>query len=96
MKASEENHHQVPIMLYVWVWVALIALTGLTVGAKYADLQHVAIIAALVIATVKGGLVLLYFMHIRYEKPIFAVMFLVLLVTYVIYIGLTFVDYANR
>lgn len=96
MKASEEKHHHVPIMLYVWVWVALIGLTGITVGAKYTDLQHVAIIAALIIATVKGGLVLLYFMHIRYEKPIFAVMFLVLLVTYVIYIGLTFVDYAYR
>ena len=96
MKANEEKHHLVPVMLYVWVWAALIVLTGLTVGAKYADLQHTAIIAALLIATVKGGLVLLYFMHIRYEKPIYAVMILVLLITYVFYIGLTFVDYANR
>lgn len=93
-KAAE--HHLVPIRVYVWVWVGLIALTGLTVGAKYADLHHMAIFAAILIATVKSTLVLLYFMHIRFEKPIFTVMILVLLVTYGIFIGLTFTDYSYR
>ena len=55
-----------------------------------------AIFAAILIATVKSTLVLLYFMHIRFEKPIFTVMILVLLVTYGIFIGLTFTDYSYR
>lgn len=96
MNSRTEERHVVPDSLYVWVWAALLCLTGITVSAKYADLQHLAIFAALLIATVKAGLVVLYFMHVRFEKPIFAVMILVLLATYGIYIGLTFVDYANR
>jgi cytochrome c oxidase subunit 4 len=48
------------------------------------------------IATVKAGLVLLYFMHLRYEKPLFAIMILVVLVTYGIFIALTFSDYFYR
>jgi len=91
-----EEHHLIPYRLYVVVWLGLVGLTGITVGANYADLQHVAIIAALLIATVKAGLVLLYFMHIRFERPLFTVMIMVVLVTYGIFIGLTFTDYPFR
>ena len=96
MDAGHDEHHLVTYRVYVWVWLGLLALTGLTVGAKYADLQHIAIIAALMIATVKATLVLLYFMHIRFEKPIFAVMIAATLLTYVIFIALTFTDYPFR
>jgi len=41
-------------------------------------------------------LVLLYFMHIRFEKLLYAGMILAVLVTYAILIGLTFVDYGYR
>ena len=41
-------------------------------------------------------LVLLYFMHIRYEKPLYISMILAALGTYAIFIGLTFVDYMYR
>ncbi len=94
--AEHEEHHLVPYRVYVWVWLGLIGLTGVTVGAKYMDLQHIAIIAALVIATIKATLVLLYFMHIRFEKPVFAVMIAATLLTYVTFIALTFTDYPFR
>ena len=92
----QQQPHLVPYRTYAWVWVALVAMTGLTVGAKYANLQHVAILAAILIATVKAGLVLLYFMHVRFERPIFTVMILVALATYGVFIGLTFTDYSFR
>ncbi|MEW6074030.1 MAG: cytochrome C oxidase subunit IV family protein [Planctomycetota bacterium] len=71
-QTHREEHHLVPYAVYGWVWIALVACTTLTVAAKYADLQHLAIFAALLIATVKAGLVLLYFMHVRFEKPVVA------------------------
>ena len=77
-------------------WLGLLGLTAVTVGVKYADLQHLAIFTAIAIATVKAALVLMYFMHIRYERRIFAVMIVVFLVTYGTFIGLTFVDYPFR
>ncbi len=97
---QENQHHEgphlVPYSVYLWVWIALLAFTGVTVGAKYADLQHLAIFAAILIASVKAVLVTLYFMHIRFEKPIFAVMIAVTLVTYAVFIALTFTDYPFR
>lgn len=96
MSSHGEKHHLIPYSVYVWVWVALLGLTAVTVGAQYTELQHMAIFTAILIATVKGGLVVLYFMHIRYEKPLFGVMILVLFVTYGIYISLTFADYFSR
>jgi len=93
---SAREQHLVPYHVYFWVWIGLLACTGLTVSAKYADLNHVAIFTALLIATVKAMLVTLYFMHIRFEKPLFFVMIAVTLVTYGIFIGLTFTDYPYR
>ncbi len=93
---KEQEHHLVPYRLYLAVWAGLMGLTVVTVGAKYADLQHLAIFAAILIATVKALLVLLYFMHLRYERPIYAIMILVFLITYGIYIGLVFTDYPFR
>ena len=93
---DNETHHIVPYKVYGYIWAALVILTGITVGASYANLGHVAIITAILIATVKATLVLMYFMHIRFEKPIFTVMILATLVTYGIFIGLTFTDYFYR
>ena len=96
MENSKEQHHLVPYKLYVTVWLALVGLTVVTVGVKYADLQHLAIFTALAIATIKAALVLMYFMHIRYEHRLFGLMIVVFLVTYGVFIGLVFVDYPFR
>jgi cytochrome c oxidase subunit IV len=92
---ANAEHRVVPTRLYVTVWAGLILLTGLTVLASYAEL-HVAIQVALMIATVKASLVLLYFMHLRYEARMYFIMLLVVLVTYAIFIGGTLTDFAFR
>ena len=93
----QPRHHTiVPYMVYVKVWAALMILTAVTVGISYADMKHVTVLAALLIATVKGILVVLYFMHIRFESRMYAFMILAVLGTYAIFIGLTFADYWYR
>lgn len=92
---ANAEHRILPLRLYVAVWVGLIVLTGLTVTVSYAEL-HVAIQVALLIATVKASLVLLYFMHLRYENRAFFLMLLVVLFTYAIFIGGTLTDYIFR
>lgn len=95
---SDEQHmdHVVPYRLYFGVWAALIVLTGLTVGVSYIDMKNVTVLAAMLIATCKATLVLLYFMHVRFEKPLYLAMILAALGTYAIFIGLTFTDYPFR
>ena len=94
--AHDEQAHHVPYRTYVNIWATLVVLTGITVGAAYTDLKHLAILTAVLIATVKSTLVALYFMHLRWEKRIFAYMVVAVLVTYGIFLGLTFADYSFR
>jgi cytochrome c oxidase subunit 4 len=59
------------VRTYIVVFVALLALTIITVAVSYLHLDIVpAVIVALFIATVKGGLVASYFMHLISEKKL--------------------------
>jgi cytochrome c oxidase subunit 4 len=54
---------------YVIVFGALLALTVATVGVSYMHLPaRAAIAVALLIATIKAGLVAVFFMHLRSER----------------------------
>jgi cytochrome c oxidase subunit 4 len=58
----------VPRHVYYWVFSALIALTGLTVGVSLIDLGPLNLIVAIGIAVSKALLVMLFFMHLRYSS----------------------------
>lgn len=87
-----EGMHIVRYRTYVAVWAALMALTGLTVIAARVVAGTAGILAAIVISSVKAGLVLSFFMHLRYERPLFRMMFLVPVATLAVIIGFTFID----
>lgn len=96
MEASPPQHALIPYRVYVIVWASLVLLTTITVGAHYADLGHVAILTAIVIATVKVSLVMLYFMHLRFASPVLIAMVLFVLGNYAVFVALTFTDYLAR
>jgi cytochrome c oxidase subunit 4 len=60
--------HIVPIRSYVLVFLALLALTALTVGVAFVDLGSMNTVIALVIAATKMLLVMLIFMHVKYSS----------------------------
>lgn len=65
-----EHGHVVPVKMFAMVLGALIVLTGLTVycaGIDFGNPEYNLIIAML-IASVKALLVVLIFMHLKYEK----------------------------
>jgi cytochrome c oxidase subunit 4 len=76
------------VKIYIAVFVSLAFLTLVTVGVSYLHFPLLSAVAvALVIATVKGALVALFFMHLSMEKKIIysvliftAVFFLALLI----------------
>lgn len=62
--------HVVPFKLLLGIGVALLVLTYLTVAATYIDLGYkVNLAVALAIAVVKAALVMLFFMHLRWDNP---------------------------
>ncbi|MBX3211604.1 MAG: cytochrome C oxidase subunit IV family protein [Labilithrix sp.] len=61
---------------YVAIFLALIALTVLTVGQSYVDLGRMNLIVVILIATTKASLVVSFFMHLRYDNKFNALIFI--------------------
>jgi caa(3)-type oxidase, subunit IV len=62
--------HIVPIRTYNTIFLSLIALTAFTVGIATVDLGWANLPVALAIATLKAGIVTLFFMHMNYENKL--------------------------
>jgi cytochrome c oxidase subunit 4 len=74
------------VKVYITVFAALATLTIVTVGISYLHLPtHLAIILALIVATVKGSLVACYFMHLISERT---VIYWILLLCFVFFVVL--------
>ncbi len=66
--AADIDRH---VRVYITVFVALMALTLITVAVSYLHLPvPMAVTVALLIATIKGTLVACYFMHLISEKKL--------------------------
>lgn len=95
MKQAEEQH----ILSYgnlTLVWIVLLALTALTVWVSHHNLGIGRVWGSLAIASLKGGLVIAFFMHMRYEGRLLRGLLFVALVTLTFFIGLTFFDVLYR
>jgi cytochrome c oxidase subunit 4 len=74
------------VRVYIIVFVALMALTIITVAISYLHLPlTIAVTVALLVATVKGSLVACYFMHLVSEKKL---IYAVLALTAVFFVAL--------
>ena len=91
--AGDHFGHITPLRLLVAVWGALMVLTWITVAATYFDLGSSGnLIIAMVIATVKATLVVLYFMHLRWDKPFNALAFVSSLIFVSLFISIALLD----
>ncbi len=79
-------------MLLISTFLALVGLTVLTVAMSYLPLGSAELYVAMGIATVKAGLVAVYFMHLRYDKPINALLLIFSLGFVALFIYSTLVD----
>lgn len=96
MKEINAQHHVVSYSTYFLIWLGLLVLTSLTVAVAGLNLGGLNIIIALAVATAKTSLVLLFFMHLKYEDRIFFLMFMVTIITLATIIGVTFLDLFYR
>ncbi len=95
MKHAEEQH----ILGYgklAAVWLVLICLTALTVWVAHHNIGIAHVWGSLAIAAAKSGLVIAFFMHMRYEGWLLRGLLFLALVTLAIFIGFTFFDILYR
>lgn len=62
------QHHIMPLKMYFKVAAGLILLTFLTIAFHQMNLGPLAGPVAFLIAAIKAALVLLYFMHLKYDN----------------------------
>ena len=81
---------------WVKIWICLLALTAVTVGASHIHFGGINVWVALAVATVKASLIVLFFMHLREEDRSLQYMFLAACVLLTIFIGFTFLEVLYR
>lgn len=96
-KADEGHAHPVPKALLIGVFVALLALTGLTVAVGWVedqglDFGALSIAVALGIATVKAAIVALFFMHLWWDSKFNALALLFSIGFVALFIGIAILD----
>ena len=93
----EKKHtHSLSIKSYIFIWLALLELTALSVAAATVDFKALAVGVALFIAIIKTFIVGAYFMHLKFDSKIITVMVLITLFVFLTFIVLTFFDYGLR
>jgi cytochrome c oxidase subunit 4 len=93
---SEEKHHVVPYRIYVFVLLALVALTFSSIEITRIELGAYTVAGALIFACVKTYLVLTYFMHLKYDKKYIVAMVVFVFTLFLVVIIITFLDYLYR
>ncbi len=102
-RAANENHdghaggaptdhgiaHVMPRRVLLGVWAALMVLTVLTVSAHGVDFgPRLNLMVAMAIATVKASLVVLFFMHLLYDKKFHLLFFVGTLIFVFVFLSL--------
>ncbi|MGD1007627.1 MAG: cytochrome C oxidase subunit IV family protein [Ignavibacteriaceae bacterium] len=93
-KIKLQDKHTHGYGIYVLVWLALVALTGLTAAVAGINFGKLSIVVALLIAVVKSYLVLTEFMHLKSEERTFKAFIFVALFFILISLTLLFSDYS--
>lgn len=96
MAHDSNTHEQVGHVVSFWillvVWITLMVLTYVTVAATTINLGDFNLMLAMGIATVKASLVLLFFMHLAYDRPFNAVIIICSLCFVMLFVTLALVD----
>lgn len=88
--------HIIPYKVYVNVLLILLFLTIITVAASRVDFGSMNLVVALLIASVKAGIVGMYFMHLKYENPLIWIYVAFPIILLAIMIGGIFLDNPTR
>lgn len=96
MQSKEISQHISSYKTLGLVLLSLLFLTGVTVGVSYVDMGFFNVPMALLVASIKATVVLLFFMHLKYEGKAIVISFTSTVIFLCIMISFTFWDVAFR
>ena len=93
---TEKSVHIVRYRTYVYVWIALLFLLAATIAVAKVEFTRYSVLVNLLIASIKAGLVLFFFMHLKYEGWLLKAMLLMVIATLTAVMALFFADVLFR
>jgi cytochrome c oxidase subunit IV len=90
------HHHVSSAAMFTNVLVALLILTVVTVGVSRLDFGGANMLIAMAIASVKASLVILFFMHLKWDTAINKIVFLSSFLFLSLLFIFTLADFATR
>ena len=90
------DHHIVTPVTYAIVFATLLLGTAITVGAAFIDLGIFNPVVALGIACTKAVIVILFFMHVKYQSNLVKLTVGAGFFTFLVLITMTLTDYVSR
>ena len=92
----EREHHIVSPKIYLTILIALLVGTAVTVWASYVNLGIFNPVVALAIACTKAVIVILFFMHVKYQSKLVKLTVASGFFTFLVLITMTLSDYVSR
>jgi cytochrome c oxidase subunit IV len=93
---DKEHQHIIPYNAYLRILAVLLLLTCITITVTVIDLSAWTVMIALLIACIKGFLVMTYFMHLKFESLLLKILALGVILIFAFVLVVTFIDYLNR
>jgi caa(3)-type oxidase subunit IV len=94
--SEKQHHHVLPLSTYLTVGATLLFLTFVTVWVAQYQFGEWNLIVAMAVAVVKATLVLLFFMHLKYDNKLYTFAFLISIAFLAVFITLTMIDTMTR
>ena len=93
---EHDEHHIVSPVQYSMVFAALLVGTAITVGAAFINMGALNPVVALAIACTKAVIVILFFMHVKYQSRLIKMTVASGFFTFMVLIVMTLSDYISR
>jgi len=93
---NSQQPHIVKYQTFVVVLIVLLVFTFSSVAITQLDLGVYSVTAALIFASIKSVIVLMYFMHLKFDKKFYAIMMIGIILVLITVIIITFLDYLYR
>ena len=90
------SEHIVPKKTYIFVWMFLLIMLGVTVAVSYVRLGWLNAVAAVGIAVTKAVVIIMFFMHVRYNRHLVWIFVCAGFFWLSILFALSFGDYLTR
>ncbi len=93
---SQEKHHIMSYTTHLIVLGVLLILTAVSVAVTSLELGALSTLVAMLIAGVKAAIVLVWFMHLKFDNKLYTIFTVFVLVLFLLVLYVTFFDYSYR